>query len=186
MARLLKRYKEEFVQELITREQYKNSYEVPKLLKIVVNMGLGKAKEEKKRIDDAVKHLATITGQKPAVTKARKAVAGFKVRKGDLVGCKVTLRGKRAYEFLDRLISIVLPRIKDFRGVSSRSFDGRGNYTLGINELSEFPEINLDEVVYSQGMDITLVVSAKTDAQSYELLKLFGMPFKQDASFVKS
>ncbi|GJQ57501.1 MAG: 50S ribosomal protein L5 [Candidatus Scalindua sp. AMX11] len=184
MARLLEKYKDEYIKELMERFQYKNHLEVPKLLKIVINMGLGKAKEEKKRIDDAVKHLATITGQKPAITKARKAVAGFKIRKGDIVGCKVTLRGKRAYEFLDRLVSVVLPRIKDFRGVSSRSFDGNGNYTLGISELSEFPEIDIDDVLYSQGMDITLVVSGKKDVQSYELLKLFGMPFKQDANFV--
>jgi large subunit ribosomal protein L5 len=184
MARLLEKYKEVFVGDLMERFQYKNRLEVPKLLKVVINMGLGKAREEKKRIDDAVKHLATITGQKPAITKARKAVAGFKIRKGDIVGCKVTLRGKRAYEFLDRLVSIVLPRIKDFRGLSSRSFDGSGNYTLGISELSEFPEIDIDDVLYSQGMDITLVMSAKTDVQSYELLKLFGMPFKQDANFV--
>ncbi|MCP5005132.1 MAG: 50S ribosomal protein L5 [Planctomycetes bacterium] len=184
MARLLEKYKEEFVDDLIDRFQYKNRLEVPKLLKIVINMGLGKAREEKKRIDDAVKHLATITGQKPVVTKARQAVAGFKIRKGDPIGCKVTLRGRRAYEFLDRLVSIVLPRIKDFRGLSSRSFDGNGNYTLGISELSEFPEIDIDDILYSQGMDITLVVSAKTDAQSYELLKLFGMPFKQDADFL--
>ncbi len=178
MARLLYKYKEEIVQELMEKFHYKNRLEVPKLVKVVINMGIGNAREEKKRLDDAMKHLATISGQRPAITKARKAIAGFKIRKGDTVGCKVTLRSKMAYEFLDRLISIVIPRIRDFRGLSAKSFDGRGNYTMGINELAEFPEINIDDIEFAQGMDITFVISTKSDEQSYELLKLFGMPFR--------
>ena len=178
MARLLDKYKEEIIPKMVERFKYKNKLQVPKLVKVTINMGLGKAKENKKIFEDAVKHLSTITGQKPIITKARKAVAGFKIRKGDPVGCKVTLRGKMAYEFLDRLISIVLPRIRDFRGLSAESFDGRGNYTLGISELAVFPEIDIDNIEFMQGMDITIVLTGKSDEQSYESLKLFGMPFR--------
>lgn len=178
MARLLEKYKDVIVPEMIERFNYRNKLEVPRLIKIVINMGMGKVRENKKAFDDGVKHLATISGQQPVITKARKSVAGFKLRKGDTIGCKVTLRGKRAYEFLDRLISIVLPRIKDFRGLPKKAFDGRGNYTLGINELSVFPEINIDKIEYVQGMDITIVMSGKSDEQSYETLRLFGMPFR--------
>ena len=178
MARLLEKYKEQIVPGMMERFNYRNKLEVPKLLKIVVNMGIGRARENKKVLEDGVKHLATISGQQPAITKARKSVAGFKLRKGDPIGCKVTLRGKMAYEFLDRLISIVLPRIKDFRGLSTKAFDGRGNYTLGINELAVFPEINIDNVEFAHGMDITIVMSGKSNEQSCESLRLFGMPFR--------
>lgn len=178
MARLLDKYKETIVPELMGKFGYGNKLEVPRLTKVVINMGVGRAKENKKMFEDAIKHLATISGQKPAITRARKDIAGFKIRKGDPVGCRVTLRRKRAYEFLDRLISIVLPRIKDFRGLSPKSFDGRGNYTLGIDELLVFPEIDLDDVEFVQGMDITLAMSGKKDEQSSEFLKLLGMPFR--------
>ena len=178
MARLLEKYKEQIVPGMMERFNYGNKLEVPKLIKIVVNMGIGRARENKKVLDDGVKHLATISGQQPAITKARKSVAGFKLRKGDPIGCKVTLRGKMAYEFLDRLISIVLPRIKDFRGLPTEAFDGRGNYTLGISELAVFPEINIDDIEFVQGMDITVVLSGKSNEQSCESLRLFGVPFR--------
>lgn len=178
MVRLIEKYKEEIVPKLMEKFSFKNRLEVPKLEKIVINMGVGKAKENKKLLVDAMKHLATLSCQKPSMTRARKDIAGFKLRKGDPVGCKVTLRGRMAYEFMDRLISIVLPRIKDFRGLSAKSFDGRGGYTLGISELAVFPEIDLDDIEFVQGMDITFVVSVKSDEQSREMLRLFGMPFK--------
>lgn len=178
MARLIEKYKEEIVPKLMEKFSFKNKLEVPRLEKIVINMGVGRAKENKKLLEGAMKHLAILACQKPSMTKARKDIAGFKLRKGDPVGCKVTLRDKMAYEFMDRLISIVLPRIKDFRGLSSKSFDGRGCYTLGISELAVFPEINVDDIEFAQGMDITFVVSVKSDEQSREMLRLFGMPFK--------
>ncbi len=178
MARLLDKYQEEIVSKLMEKFHFKNKLEVPKLVKIVINMGLGRAKENKKILEDAMKHLAVIACQKPRITRARKDIAGFKLRKGDAVGCKVTLRDKRAYEFMDCLISIVLPRIKDFRGLPPGSFDGRGGYTMGIGELAVFPEISIDDIEFVQGMDITFVVSTKSDEQSYEMLKLFGMPFR--------
>ena len=177
MARLIEKYKEEVVPKLMEKFSLKNKLEVPKLEKIVINMGVGRAKENKKFLEDAMKHLATLSCQKPSMTRARKDIAGFKLRKGDPVGCKVTLRDKMAYEFMDRLISVVLPRIKDFRGLSAKSFDGRGCYTLGISELTVFPEINIDDIEFVQGMDITFVTTANTDEESYELLKAFGMPF---------
>jgi large subunit ribosomal protein L5 len=178
MVRLIEKYKEEIIPKLMETFNLKNKLEVPKLEKIVINMGVGRAKENKKLLEDAMKHLAVLSCQKPSMTKARKDIAGFKLRKGDPVGCKVTLRNRRAYEFMDRLISIVLPRIKDFRGLSAKSFDGRGCYTLGINELAVFPEIDIDDIEFVQGMDITFVVSVKSDNQSREMLRLFGMPFK--------
>ena len=178
MVRLIEKYKEEIVPQLMEKFNFKNKLEVPKLEKIVINMGVGRAKENKKLLEDAMKHLATLSCQKPSMTRARKDIAGFKLRKGDPVGCKVTLRDRMAYEFMDRLISIVLPRIKDFRGLSAKSFDGRGGYTLGISELAVFPEIDLDDIEFVQGMDITFVVSVKSDEQSREMLRLFGMPFK--------
>nr|AKQ02216.1 50S ribosomal protein L5, large subunit ribosomal protein L5 [uncultured planctomycete Rifle_16ft_4_minimus_36480] len=153
---------------------------MPKLQKIVVNMGVGRAVDNKKLIEEATKHLAIVTGQKPLVTVAKKAIAGFKLRKGQAIGCKVTLRGKRMFEFLDRLISIVLPRIRDFRGISQKSFDGRGNYTLGLTEQIVFPEISIDSVEFVQGMDITIVISGNSNEQSCELLKLLGMPFRSE------
>lgn len=180
MARLLEKYQKEVVPQLIDTFHYKNVFSVPRLEKIVVNMGLGKAVDNKKIIEEAVKHLSIITAQKPLVTKAKKAIAGFKLRKDLPIGCKVTLRRKMMYEFLDRLISIVLPRIKDFRGLSPKSFDGRGNYTLGLNELNMFPEINIDTVESVQGMDITLVITGNSNEQSRELLKLLGMPLRPE------
>ena len=178
MSRLSEKYQKQLVQQLITKFNYKNKFSVPKLQKIVVNMGVGRAVDNKKLIEEATKHLAIVTGQKPLVTVAKKAIAGFKLRKGQAIGCKVTLRGKRMFEFLDRLISIVLPRIRDFRGISQKAFDGRGNYTLGLTEQIVFPEISIDSVEFVQGMDITMVISGNSNEQSCELLKLLGMPFR--------
>lgn len=180
MARLLEKYKQQVISQLIEKFQYKNKFSVPKIQKIVVNMGIGRAVENKRIIEESTQHLSIITGQKPIVTTAKKAIAGFKLRKGQAVGCKVTLRGQRMYEFLDRLISIVLPRIKDFRGLPSKAFDGRGNYTLGLTEQATFPEISIDKVEFVQGMDITFVITGNSDAHSYELLKLLGMPFRSE------
>lgn len=178
MARLFEAYKNEITKELMAKSGYSNVYQLPKLKKIVLNMGLGKASENKKYLTDAVKLLADITGQKPVITRARKAVAGFKVREGDKVGCKVTLRRERMYEFLDRLISIVIPRFKDFRGLSPKSFDKNGNYALGISEQSVFSEIDHDAIELQLGMDVVLNIDNGSPEGSFELLKLFGMPFK--------
>ena len=178
MTRLLEKYQKQVVQQLIKKFEYKNKLSVPKLQKIVVNMGVGRAVDNKKLIEEATKHLTIVTGQKPLVTVAKKAIAGFKLRKGQAIGCKVTLRGKRMFEFLDRLISIVLPRIRDFRGISQKAFDGRGNYTLGLTEQIVFPEISIDSVEFVQGMDITMVITGNSNEQSCELLKLLGMPFR--------
>ena len=180
MARLLEKYQKQVVQELIKKFNYKNKLSLPKLQKIVVNMGVGRAVDNKKLIEEAMKHLTIVTGQKPLVTVAKKAIAGFKLRKGQAIGCKVTLRGKRMFEFLDRLISIVLPRIRDFRGISPKAFDGRGNYTLGLTEQIVFPEISIESVEFVQGMDITMVISGNSNEQSCELLKLLGMPFRSE------
>ncbi|HHT9145380.1 MAG: 50S ribosomal protein L5 [Candidatus Brocadiaceae bacterium] len=180
MARLLDKYQKQVVQQLIKKFNYKNKLSLPKLQKIVVNMGVGRAVDNKKLIEEATKHLTIVTGQKPLVTVAKKAIAGFKLRKGQAIGCKVTLRGKRMFEFLDRLISIVLPRIRDFRGISPKAFDGRGNYTLGLTEQIVFPEISIENVEFVQGMDITIVISGNSNEQSCELLKLLGMPFKSE------
>ncbi len=178
MSRLLEFYKEKIVREMSEKFGYKNVLEVPRITKIVVNMGVGKALENKKYLADAEKQLALITGQKPAITRARKSIAGFKLRQGNAIGCKATLRGERMYEFLDRLLSVTLPRIKDFRGLSSKSFDQKGNYTLGIHEQLVFPEINPDNVEFVQGMDITVVISGNRKETSKELLRLLGTPFK--------
>ena len=178
MARLLEKYQTQVVPQLTKKFNYKNKLSLPKLQKIVVNMGVGRAVDNKKLIEEATKHLTIITGQKPLVTVAKKAISGFKLRKGQAIGCKVTLRGKRMFEFLDRLISIVLPRIRDFRGISQKSFDGRGNYTLGLTEQIVFPEISIDNVEFVQGMDITMVITGNSNEQSCELLKLLGMPFR--------
>ena len=180
MARLLEKYQKQVVQQLINKFNYKNKHSLPKLQKIVVNMGVGRAVDNKKLIEEATKHLTIVTGQKPLVTVAKKAISGFKLRKGQAIGCKVTLRGKRMFEFLDRLISIVLPRIRDFRGISPKAFDGRGNYTLGLTEQIVFPEINIESVEFVQGMDITMVISGNSNEQSCELLKLLGMPFRTE------
>lgn len=178
MSRLLEFYKEKIIPDMSEKFGYKNVLEVPRITKIVVNMGVGKALENKKYLEDAEKQLGLITGQKPAITRAKKSIAGFKLRKGNAIGCKVTLRGERMYEFLDRLLSVALPRIKDFRGLSSKGFDQRGNYTLGIHEQLVFPEINPDNVEFVQGMDITVVISGNKKETSKELLRLLGTPFK--------
>ena len=178
MNRLKEKYNKEIVPSLREKYTYKSIMEVPALDKIVVNMGVGDATTNSKLLDAAVEDLAQITGQKPVVTKAKKAIAGFKVREGQPIGCKVTLRGENMYNFLDKLISITLPRVRDFRGVSHRSFDGRGNYTLGLTEQLIFSEIDYDNVVKVRGMDIVFVTTAKTNDEAYDLLKGFGMPFK--------
>ena len=177
MSRLKEQYQNEIVDAMIKKFGYKNIMEVPKLDKVVINMGVGEAKENAKVLDGAVKDMATISGQKPLVTKAKKSVANFKLREGMNIGCKVTLRGDRMYEFADRLINIALPRVRDFRGVKANSFDGRGNYTMGIKEQLIFPEIEYDKVDKIRGMDIVFVTTAKTDEEARELLRLFGMPF---------
>lgn len=180
MARLLEAYKTKVAPELMTQFGLKNRLAVPRLLKITVNMGVGKATENKKRMEDAVRDLATITGQKPLITRAKKSVSAFKVRQGQEIGCKVTLRGKRMYEFLDRLISLAAPRIRDFRGFNDKAFDGRGNYTLGLAEQSVFPDINIDKLEFVQGMDITFTISGASDDASRELLTRLGFPFRRE------
>lgn len=177
MARLKDMYINEIVPALMEKFNYKSVMEVPKLEKIVVNMGVGDAKENPKFLESAVEDLATITGQKPIITTAKKSVANFKLRAGMKIGTKVTLRGDRMYEFADRLLNIALPRVRDFRGVSAKSFDGRGNYALGIKEQLIFPEINYDKVDKLRGMDVIFVTTAKTDEEARELLGLMGMPF---------
>ena len=179
MARLLEQYRNEIAPELIRRFEYSNPMAAPRLEKIVVSMGVGRATENRKRLDDAVRDLATITGQQPVVCRARKSVSAFRLRQGQEIGCKVTLRGRRMYEFLDRLISLAIPRIRDFRGFSEKAFDGRGNYTLGVAEQVVFPEVDIDKVEFVQGMDITFRVTGNSDEASRELLRLFGFPFRQ-------
>ena len=179
MNRLEKEYKEKIVPSLTEKYNYKSVMAVPCLDKIVVNMGVGDATSNSKLIDAACEDLKTITGQKPIITKAKKAIAGFKVREGQAIGCKVTLRGDNMYNFLDKLISITLPRVRDFRGISPKSFDGRGNYTLGLTEQLIFSDIDYDKVVKVRGMDIVFVTTAKTNEEALDLLKGFGMPFKK-------
>ena len=179
MNRLKERYNKEIVPSLREKYNYKNVMEVPKLEKIVINMGVGDATTNSKLLDAAVADLTAIAGQKPVVTKSKKAIAGFKLRQGQAIGCKVTLRGENMYNFLDKLISITLPRVRDFRGVPPKSFDGRGNYTLGLTEQLIFSEIVYDNVVKVRGMDIVFVTTAKTNEEAYDLLKGFGMPFKK-------
>src|SRR6266542_1693357 len=174
MARLMDRYQKEIVPQLADKLGRKNKLSLPRLNKIVVNMGVGKALQDKNRMDQAAEQLAQITGQRPQVTKAKKAVSAFRLREGNEIGCRVTLRGQRMYEFLDRLISIALPRIRDFRGVNPRSFDGHGNYSLGLTEQSVFPEIDPDKVTFVQGMDVTFVMSTNSDDEARELLRAFG------------
>jgi len=176
-VRLFEYYKKEIIPPLMKTLGYKNVMQVPKLDKIVVNMGVGAAVADSKVLDEAVKELETITGQKASVRIARKSISNFKLREGMKIGAKVTLRNERMYEFLDRLINVALPRVRDFRGLSDKSFDGRGNYTIGVKEQIIFPEINIDQIARVMGMDITFVTSAKSDNESYELLKLFGVPF---------
>ena len=177
MARLKERYFKEIVPQLAEKLGSRNTMAVPRLTKIVVNMGVGLALENADRLEKAMSDLAIITGQKPVLRKATKSVAGFKLREGSPIGCKVTLRRERMFEFLDRLINVALPRIRDFRGLSARSFDGTGNYSLGISEQSVFPEVDVDKVEFVQGMDITIVTTAKSDDDCRELLAEFGMPF---------
>lgn len=172
-------YENDIAESMMKKFSYKNKMEVPKIEKVVINMGLGEAKENAKAIDNAVRDLSIIAGQKPIVTKAKKSIAAFKLRAGMPIGCKVTLRGERMYSFVNRLINLSLPRVRDFRGVSSKSFDGRGNYTLGVKEQLMFPEIQYDKIDKIRGMDIVFVTTAKTDEEARELLTLFGMPFKK-------
>lgn len=179
MNRLKEKYNNEIVPSLREKYNYASIMEVPKLEKIVVNMGVGDATGNAKLLEAAMNDMELITGQKPVATKAKKAIAGFKVREGQAIGCKVTLRGENMYNFLDKLISITLPRVRDFRGVSNRAFDGRGNYTLGLTEQLIFSEIEYDNVVKVRGMDIVMVTTAKTNEEAYDLLKGFGMPFKK-------
>ena len=179
MNRLNAKYEEQVKNVLMEKYNYSSVMEIPKLEKIVINMGVGDAVSNSKVLDDAVEELKAITGQKPVVTKAKKSIANFKLREGMPIGCKVTLRGERMYEFLDKLLSIALPRVRDFRGVSQDAFDGRGNYTLGVKEQLIFPEINFDKVKKVRGMDIVIVTTAKTDEEGRLLLKELGMPFKK-------
>lgn len=179
IPRMLEKYKKEIVPKMMERFGLKNIYEVPRLLKIVVNVGLGAAAQDKKVIDGIVHEMASIAGQRPTITKAKKAIAAFKIREGSLVGCKVTLRKVRMYEFLDRLINVALPRIRDFRGVSRDGFDEAGNYSIGLTEQGIFPEIVIDKVQIVHGMDITMVTTGTNKEQSFELFNLFGMPFKR-------
>ena len=177
MSRLSEQYKNEIVDAMIKKFGYKNIMEVPKLDKVVINMGVGEAKENAKVLDSAVKDLETIAGQKVVLTRAKNSVANFKIREGMPIGCKVTLRGEKMYEFVDRLVNLALPRVRDFRGVNPNAFDGRGNYSLGIKEQLIFPEIEYDKVDKVRGMDIIFVTTAKTDEEARYLLSLFNMPF---------
>lgn len=175
--RLLKKYREEIVPALLKKFNYKNVMQVPKLEKIVINMGVGEAIENSKLLDTAVEELMQIAGQRPVISKAKKSISNFKLRAGVPIGCFVTLRGWRMYEFLDRLLNIAVPRVRDFRGFSDRSMDGRGNFSLGLKEQIVFPEINYDKIDKIRGMNITIVTTAKTDEEGYELLAALGMPF---------
>ena len=179
MSNLKELYNKEITASLMKDYNYSSKMEVPKIEKIVVNMGVGDGAHDTKFIEAAVKDLEAITGQKPVVTKARKSIAGFKLREGQPIGCKVTLRGENMYNFMDKLIKLALPRVRDFRGISKTAFDGRGNYTLGIKEQLIFPEINYDEVVKVTGMDIVFVTTAKTNEEALHLLNAFGLPFRK-------
>ncbi|MBL6916633.1 MAG: 50S ribosomal protein L5 [Balneolaceae bacterium] len=177
-SRLYTIYKDEIISKLTEEFQYTNIMAVPKLEKIVLNVGVGEAIQDKKVLDTIVSNMALITGQQPVTTKAKKSISNFKLREGMPIGCKVTLRGRIMYEFLDRLVTLALPRTRDFQGAPDKSFDGRGNYTMGIKEHTIFPEIDTDKVTKMHGMDVTFVTSAETDEEAYALLKHFGMPFK--------
>src|SRR5437868_1722914 len=180
MARLLDQYKKTIAPALATKLGRSNPLSLPRLQKIVVNMGVGKALQDKNRMQQSADQLAQITGQKAQITKAKMSVSGFRLREGNEIGCRVTLRGARMYEFLDRLISIALPRIRDFRGVNPRSFDGNGNYSLGLAEQLVFPEVDPDKTNFTQGMDVTFVTSTNSDDEARELLRAFGMPFREE------
>ena len=179
MARLKEKYLKEVLPAMQEKFKYKSVMQIPKLEKVVLNMGVGEVKENPKAIDAAVADMALVSGQKPVITKAKKSVAAFKLREGMNIGCKVTLRGERMYEFVDKLLNVALPRVRDFRGVSNNSFDGRGNYAMGVKEQLIFPEVEYDKVDKVRGMDIIFVTTAKTDEESRELLRLLGMPFSQ-------
>lgn len=179
MSRLREKYETTVKDELMKAFNYPSVMATPKILKVVVNMGVGDAIDNSKALDNAVNELTLLTGQKPVITKAKKSISNFKLREGMAIGCKVTLRGDRMYDFLDKLVNIALPRVRDFQGVSNKAFDGRGNYTLGVKEQLIFPEINYDNVQRVRGMDIVIVTSANTDKEAMELLKLIGMPFKK-------
>ena len=178
MARLQETYRDTIVKQLMADFSFKSAMEVPRIEKITLNMGVGEALDDKKVMEHAVNDMTLISGQKPVVTVARKSVAGFKIREGYPIGCKVTLRSQRMYEFLDRLISVAIPRIRDFRGLNGKSFDGRGNYSMGVKEQIMFPEIDYDKIDTLRGMDITITTSAKTDEEGLALLKAFNFPFK--------
>ncbi|MBM7646871.1 large subunit ribosomal protein L5 [Scopulibacillus daqui] len=177
MSRFKEKYKNEVVPALMEKFNYSSIMEVPRIEKVVINMGVGDAVQNSKALDNAVEELTAIAGQKPVITRAKKSIAGFKLREGMPIGTKVTLRSERMYDFLDKLVSVSLPRVRDFRGVSKKAFDGRGNYTLGIREQLIFPEVDYDKVNKVRGMDIVIVTTAKTDEEAYELLSLLGMPF---------
>ena len=179
MNRLRQKYENEVKNQMVEKFGYKSVMQIPTIDKIVINMGIGDAVSNSKVLDEAVAELALITGQKPVITRAKKSIAGFRLREGMPIGCKVTLRGERMYEFLDKLVSISLPRVRDFRGVSKKSFDGRGNYTLGVKEQLIFPEIDFDKVNKVRGMDIVVVTTANTDEEARELLTQLGMPFQK-------
>lgn len=179
MNRLRQKYENEVKNQMVEKFGYKSVMQIPTIDKIVINMGIGDAVSNSKVLDEAVAELALITGQKPVITRAKKSIAGFRLREGMPIGCKVTLRGERMYDFLDKLVSISLPRVRDFRGVSKKSFDGRGNYTLGVKEQLIFPEIDYDKVSKVRGMDIVIVTTANTDEEARELLTNFGMPFRK-------
>ncbi|MDD3024109.1 MAG: 50S ribosomal protein L5 [Syntrophomonadaceae bacterium] len=178
MARLYELYRKEITPKLMERFKYKNVMEVPKIERVVINIGVGEAIQNPKALDGAVNDLTIIAGQKPVITRARRSIAGFKLREGMPIGCKVTLRGTRMYDFLDRLINLSLPRVRDFRGVSPQAFDGRGNYSLGIKEQTIFPEIDYDKIDKIRGMEVVMVTTAKTDEEARELLRCMGMPFR--------
>jgi len=178
MARLYDLYKQEIVPELMKKYQYKNVMQVPKIDRVILNIGAGEAVQNPKALDGAVNDLTIISGQKPVITRAKKSIAGFKLREGMAIGCKVTLRGERMYEFLDKLINLALPRVRDFRGVSPQAFDGRGNYSLGIKEQTIFPEIEYDKIDKIRGMEVVIVTTAKNDEEARELLRSMGMPFR--------
>ena len=179
-ARLKKLYNETILPELKTKFKRENPHSIPKLEKIIINMGVGSATQDKKELADANEALGLIAGQKPVITKARKSIANFRLREGQAIGCKVTLRGDRMYEFMDRLVTLALPRVRDFRGISGKAFDGRGNYSLGLNEYGVFPELNPDKFTRRQGMNIVFVTTGDKDEEGKELLRMLGMPFKED------
>ncbi|MGE5396458.1 MAG: 50S ribosomal protein L5 [Chitinophagales bacterium] len=179
MARLKEFYQTELISKMVEKFNYRNVMQVPRIEKVVLNMGVGEAIQNSKSLDGALADMQLVTGQKPVITKARKSIAGFKLREGMSIGCRVTLRGERMYDFLDKLINVALPRVRDFRGVSPQAFDGRGNYTMGIKEQLIFPEVDYDKIDKIRGMEVVIVTTAKTDEEAREMLRLMGMPFRE-------